>query len=240
MLRTSHATEADLARALAQELRQRGVTFPAVFPYNRYDHENTSWWLSMKGSPAFAAAKICVRRNKEQRLEVGLVVEKGFEVPDPTLVKAPHRLTSDWDWQTVTTKMRGRAFAEILANLVPLGLRVWLDAHPLSVPGQKDRGRSDHLVFWPLPWSRQLYASDSPASRPLLSVADANSMPALLDAMDANPQRVFCWYDLYVTAPLEPAVNDDDPIRLVERVVDELLLPLIRWTWPVLSPSESR
>ena len=59
-LRTNHQNVAALARALAAELKLRGVEFPCVFPYNRYDHEHTAWWLSFKASPAFSELKVFV------------------------------------------------------------------------------------------------------------------------------------------------------------------------------------
>ena len=95
------------------------------------------------------------------------------------------------------------------------------------------------LLFWPHPWSMKAHITDSPASRPLATVADADTMPALIDALQANPQRIFCWYDLYVTAPLGHARSSDDPIALDERLVDAFLLSLVRWAWPGLAPSES-
>ena len=70
-------------------------------------------------------------------------------------------------------------------------------------------------------------------------MADAAGMPALVDALESNPQRAFCWYDLYVTAPLGRAHTSDDPVALDERLVEDLLLPLVRWAWPGLAPSES-
>lgn len=234
MLRTAHTTEADLARALARELRERGAAFPAVFPYNRFDHERSTWWLATKGSPAFASAKVSVTRDHEGQLEVGLVVEKGYETPDSKLVPAAQRMGPDWDWHALTPEMREQGFAQVLAALAPHGLRVRVHASPMGA-----RRASDMLVYWPKPWSRQAYLSDSPASKPLATVADAASMAALIDALESNPQRAFCWYDLYISAPLGRARASDDPVVLDERLIDELLLPLVRWAFPGLAPSES-
>lgn len=234
MLHTAHTTEADLARSLAHELEERGVHFSAVFPYNRFDHEHSTWWLSTQGSPAFAVTKVCVTRDHERQLEVGLVVEKGYEVPDPKLVPATQRLGPTWHWHTLTPKMRERDFANVLESLAHLGLRVRIHASPMGT-----RRASDMLLFWPKPWSRKAYLSDSPASKPLATVANATSMPALIDGLQANPQRAFCWYDLYLTAPLGHARASDDPVTLDERLVDALLLPLLRWALPGLVPSES-
>ena len=60
---------------------------------------------------------------------------------------------------------------------------------------------------------------------------------ALIDALNANPQRAFCWYDLYVSAPLDHARPGDDKIALDAELADTIVVPLVRWAWPAMVSS---
>lgn len=231
-LRTSHTSEEALAKACHRRLKAAGLDFPAVFPFNRYDHHHTTWWLSFKGSPAYAAAKLYFHRRSADptAIECGVVLEKGYE--GEATRKAHLRLADHWDWERFSPLMREASFSHLLQSLSPLGLSVRISAHP----GGAGRPSGECLRFELNPWTQVEHDVDTPASRPLKAVVGATSMRDFVDRLQSNPGRAFWWYDLYIGARVRIDLREDDWPEWDDDLVDRLILPMARWFWPQAVP----
>ncbi|MEN0066655.1 MAG: hypothetical protein AAGA48_31265 [Myxococcota bacterium] len=238
MARQPHDSTQAIAKALAQELRGRDRVFPAVFPYNRYDSTDSTWWLSREGSPAHPIAKLCVRRPTPlDPIEVGFVVEKGLQ--DEGGVGHPMKFwldgVRDWDWTPVTQRMRGPRFGELVERLAEHRPQVTLEAPALgAMPTQTqqyERRVKDWVVFDAHQW-KVINQSAMVTIGPLASTLDATSMTEFLSKATQATNAAFYWYDLSVTVPLAPREPTDDRTQLTEDLVTDVVMPILDF-WPL-------
>ena len=222
-LKTARRTAEALAKAAARRLEAGGYKFPAIFPYNRFEHERSPWWLSFKGSPAFSAAKLYFR-HRDRGFECGMVLEKGYE--GEAANKKQHRLDDSWDWHRYTPLMKQASFQSILEHLGPVDGRVHISAHPPV-------GRaSERLTFSTSPWDQLDHKIESKGTQPLATVVENTGLPDLITRLQGNPSRAWWWYDLYIGAPVEIVAADESRFEFDDEIVDEVLLPLAEWLWP--------
>lgn len=221
-LSVAHTTPESLAKSCARSLADRGWRFPAVFPYNRFAHAESTWWLSFKGSPAFSAAKLSVFR-RDGALRAGVVLEKGYEVPEASR-KASERMDADWDWHRYAPLAAAGQLDATLRALGKIGGQAVVHAHP-GAPGGGAR-----LVFDLAPWT--LVDVQLPfGPQPLHGARGATSFADLVTRLEQAPGRQWWWYDLHLDVPLAIADADTDG-ALDETLVERVLLPLARWFWP--------
>jgi hypothetical protein len=176
-----------------------------MLPYNRWDAEVSSfWWLSPKATnPAFQYTKFIFSWAEEDRLFVGIHVEKGFG--DSFLaVKKNHDLimTSDWTWHAFLRDLRAGAIEAALDKLAACCVPV------VTIDG--GYGRYDRYHYeWDL-GARQLKQTDAVRGEGLVtSPGDPISCAELAEELDRYEAEEFTWLDVYVGTILEIS-NDSD------------------------------
>ena len=181
-------------------------------PYNRYNSDNTVWWLSPGPQvPAYRYPKFAVmppEPDAPEQLFIGIYIEKGVSDAYARAVgySKHHVLDKDWAWHGLMADMASgeklsRSFSEISAATgVTPELRLYAT---MQVKEAADNlaPKGERIIF---DISGNKLAVQQPIQSPLLqSLATCSTLSELASSVEHLDKSSFIWIDLVAGLPVE-------------------------------------
>jgi hypothetical protein len=206
----------------ATEVREAAILTGAdplyLVPFNRYDPEDTYWWLSPEpDNPAFKYGKIVLAGGDGAApgdLYVGLVFEKGIGLTAAELFAQSARgrrwlVDRTWAWErTLLPMLRSGSFADAsiaAESAAGLPLTVFIDAAYAQPPRDWDDASDVHGMEWPRDVVRfdcsgaMLTLIDAVLPADLLgAMAEAGTFSEIATVLADMPKVDWTWIDFHI------------------------------------------
>lgn len=199
---------------IMKELKNTGYDNFTRRPWNRFNHENTLWWLvPSKEWPSYKYGKIAILKEKgKEDFRIGLHVEKGLSSLAgqmlPTSVAEKLCIQSDWVWNNVLEDVKSGKFERDLMSIsqtINRPLEIVIEASPWqdkdsNVEDVEDL-ELDHAISFNFSGGNlECIIEDTKGE--LSRYKHINSTLGLAEIFDAKDMEWF-WIDLYILVDLE-------------------------------------
>jgi len=189
-----------------------------TMPYNRYQSDETDWWISsVPDNPAFAAAKVTCRRV-DGDFRIGLLIEKGVAPHLKSIhMKKNEVMTSRWAWPRALAHLAGAEFDETLRGLAEFG-EIELEVHA----GMATRDADWRSVRYT--WDLAQFNRMGPAEAHLGHLPMRLVLTDLPDVLSAIPNVDWQWIDVFVQLRVDhdPDATTQMETEMVQGVVEPL------------------
>ncbi len=219
-MRTKYPNARSLAYALKRVLDSRGMANVTARPWNKFDPDNTFWWLVPHTEwPAYNHGKFFFSPDRAPKgfLFCGLHIEKGL---DPKVSEAyPSRagkrliMTDDWNWYRFLDDLRSGALHSAVRQAseeIGAPLLIRLEAGYVEDPGSFDpqaiRFQWDKVVFSFRDSSLKVETRETP-SRLLGDITELRRLEDLAGAIDHMQNAGWFWIDTFIGSLFERAAD---------------------------------
>lgn len=199
------------AYAVLEELKGRGFEKISARPWNKFDPDNTSWWVVPSTEwPAYKHGKLFFSPNRapENSLFCGLHVEKGIDAKVESAYSSFQGkrliMKDDWCWldfikglQNTTISRVISEVSEMLVSSLLLRIEAGFVADPQSFDPHATRFDWDLLIFETSGTSLELIDSKTPANL-LIELKKSLSLRRLADDIPEIPQIGWVWIDFFI------------------------------------------
>ena len=219
-MRTKYPNARSVAYAVKRVLDSRGMANVTARPWNKFDPENTFWWLVPETKwPAYNHGKFFFTPDRAPKgfLFCGLHMEKGL---DPSVSEAyPSRggkrliMHDDWTWFPFLDDLRSGAFEQTIQKAskgIGAPVLIRLEVGYVEDPGSFDphaiRLQWDKIVFSSRNGSLKVETSETP-SRFLGDISKLQRLGDLAEAIGDMQNAGWFWIDIFIGSLFERAAN---------------------------------
>lgn len=199
------------AYSVQKQLKNQGWQEISTRPWNRYDPDNTLWWIIPSTEwPAYKHGKLFFSPERAPTgcLFCGLHIEKGL---DPSVAEAyspgaGQRLImkEDWTWLMFLTDLNTQRFrsavisaSEAANSPVTLRFEAGFVDDPRSFDPQAPRPKWDTIIFESFGTNLDIKSCETP-SRLLTKLENIKSLGDLERSISTIPNSNWVWLDIFM------------------------------------------
>lgn len=247
----------DIAKSVTERARQIEARAFSPRPWNRFEPENTDWWIVPSTDwPAYRHGKGMFRstQNFPEQVLCCLNVEKGFDrvvgEAFPKVISAGQVIDAGWLWSAFLAGLTDGSIAQAAQSVeeetggdVILEISAWyprdhegFEPYSLSLDETLSetecRSPEDAGLIWYGVAGDELHNLGhrclGDITKPL---ANCHRLDGLAKALQADPKLSWAWLDVYlgVLVTLLPEGDQPGDHWEADRVWDQLFRPWLRW-----------
>ena len=210
-----------------------------ALPFNRFDPDNSIWWLSPSPeNPAYKYGKFGFIPHDNNEILIGLYVEKGLGADYCSIAgsKAANRMVmdKDWLWHNFIHKMGSDQFLSILNEIASNTLEnpeihIWGGyATPGFEPEQPKYNWDKFEFYWDFKLHQLLQIKAIHKGNVLGNIEYCSNLISLKKELMKFNDNSYVWIDLFLGYRMEIASLSNDSWG-VSKIVENILYPLDEW-----------